>query len=311
MVKVGHYSVKQPSIFGRIGQNLGQNLAEQLPKEIERGRLAAGINQFQKNASNMNPLEAATDLISKGVSPEYIYALQPLLQQMRSRQEGSARGRDISAGKKSLGISEEPEGINTTEDLSKGARLQEPIRFKNVENPSESVENPGITDLESEQALLKPNLPPTRDQILAGAAELEKNYPGLYPNYDQYIADVQQKLQSEYEQREALRGQSKINDQVKSEIDSEMNKVLGELSANIPGEYLQMLRNKAYEDVSSGERTKLGAANHYGKEALKLSKGLTLIDEIGQNWFPSAKGDRKSTRLNSSHFQVSRMPSSA
>ena len=48
-----------------------------------------------------------------------------------------------------------------------------------------------------------------------------------------------------------------------------------------------------------------------GFTADELSWPSTWIDRLGRDRTPSIPGDRKSTRLNSSHEFVSRMPSSA
>ena len=47
--------IKQADLFGRIGTGIGQGLAEQLPKEIERGRLSAGLQQLEKESANLTP----------------------------------------------------------------------------------------------------------------------------------------------------------------------------------------------------------------------------------------------------------------
>ena len=47
------------------------------------------------------------------------------------------------------------------------------------------------------------------------------------------------------------------------------------------------------------------------KELFELVKGIDILEAIAPQNFQLAKKDRKSTRLNSSHSQQSRMPSSA
>ncbi len=50
------------SIFGRIGKGVGQGFAEQAPKEMERGRLARGLQQLESEIGNLSPLQQLTRL---------------------------------------------------------------------------------------------------------------------------------------------------------------------------------------------------------------------------------------------------------
>jgi hypothetical protein len=56
--------IKQANIFGRIGSGIGQGLAEQIPKEIERNRLASGLRQFEQEYQNMTPMQQLARLSS-------------------------------------------------------------------------------------------------------------------------------------------------------------------------------------------------------------------------------------------------------
>jgi hypothetical protein len=81
MVKSGSYEVKQPSIFGRIGQNLGKNLAEQLPKAVEQERMAAGLNQFAQQSTNPLLQQYAQLLSIPGITPQAIQTFGELVKQ--------------------------------------------------------------------------------------------------------------------------------------------------------------------------------------------------------------------------------------
>ena len=84
------YKVKPANIFGRIGSGIGKGLAEQLPKEIERGRLASGLKNLGQ-AGGSQYEQIAGLLGTPGVTPEIAGAILPYLQQHLARQEAQKR----------------------------------------------------------------------------------------------------------------------------------------------------------------------------------------------------------------------------
>jgi len=66
------YQVKQGNIFGRLGSGIGQGLAEQLPKEIERSRLAQGLEDLSQQ-QGLSPTQKFAKLAAiPGVTPQMI-----------------------------------------------------------------------------------------------------------------------------------------------------------------------------------------------------------------------------------------------
>jgi hypothetical protein len=81
--------IKQGNIFGRIGSGLGQGLAEQLPKEVERYRLASGLEDIS-NQTDLTPFQKFARLASQpGSTPQIVDSGSRLLQQ-------EARGKALS-----------------------------------------------------------------------------------------------------------------------------------------------------------------------------------------------------------------------
>lgn len=71
--------IKQANIFGRIGTGLGRGLAEQLPKEIERERLSSGLQSFEQEHQNLNPMQQLARLSAiPGVTPQTIQSFSEL-----------------------------------------------------------------------------------------------------------------------------------------------------------------------------------------------------------------------------------------
>lgn len=93
MVKSGSFKVSQGSTLGRVGENIGKGLAESIPKEVNQYRLSQGLQNFAKNAGNLSPLEAATQLFSiPGITPQMAQALPELLKLQQQRQAYQNRG---------------------------------------------------------------------------------------------------------------------------------------------------------------------------------------------------------------------------
>jgi hypothetical protein len=71
--------IKNADLFGRIGSGIGQGLAEQFPKEMERGRLASGLKNFEQEHANLNPMQQLARLSAiPGITPQMIQSFSEL-----------------------------------------------------------------------------------------------------------------------------------------------------------------------------------------------------------------------------------------
>ena len=87
------YQVKPGSLAGRLGSGIGKGLAEQLPQEMERGRLAQGLQQFSKKYPQSPLIQQYANLLSiPGVkeSPQLLQTFGELARLDR-RQQAYAR----------------------------------------------------------------------------------------------------------------------------------------------------------------------------------------------------------------------------
>jgi hypothetical protein len=76
--------IKQANIFGRIGSGVGQGLAEQIPKEIDRSRLASGLEKFERESTNLTPMQGFVKALAiPGVAerPQIVQSLGDLQRQ--------------------------------------------------------------------------------------------------------------------------------------------------------------------------------------------------------------------------------------
>jgi hypothetical protein len=73
------YSIKPGNLFGRIGTELGKGLAEQIPKEVERTRLAQGLEALGQQ-QGLTPFQQLGRLATlPGVTPQLIQSGAELL----------------------------------------------------------------------------------------------------------------------------------------------------------------------------------------------------------------------------------------
>jgi hypothetical protein len=83
------------NIAGRIGAGIGKGLSEQVPKEIERSRLASGLKKLGTRAKeeSLNPIDIFTEAAGiPGMTPQHLYTFSPLLQSYVQKQNFLNRG---------------------------------------------------------------------------------------------------------------------------------------------------------------------------------------------------------------------------
>lgn len=197
--------IKQGDIFGRVGSGLGKGLAEQLPKEIERGRLQQGLSQFEKDASNLSPMQQIARLSAiPGITPQTIQSMaelaryqnqgnafrnlagQPPNGQQQASPQGGAQGiRDVQFGQRP-GM----QGQRPRQQMPSVGQVDNQQRTPN-QNPSEDVPPTGESNAFDPNARARD--PWTLEQRAQRISELVSNY-GFTP-------DMAQKLAAEDEAR--------------------------------------------------------------------------------------------------------------
>ena len=89
------------SVFGRLGKGIGKGLSEQLPKEIERSRLSSSLKDIagRSREGKLDPLGVFTETAgAPGITPQHLYTLGPLLNQMQQKRNFLDRGSQSGAG---------------------------------------------------------------------------------------------------------------------------------------------------------------------------------------------------------------------
>ena len=294
MVISGKYQVKNAPTSARIGSNTGKSLAEQLPKAIEQGRLAAGLQDFSKNASSMNPLQAATNLLSiPGIGAEHIYALQPLLKQMQDR--NAALGQGTLEGEASQNRTLE-ERTNSKEPQLSNAQNKTPER-----NPSrtqtpfdqlhEAATGRKIQTPETVQAQLTEVREPTQNEIFNKRNDYLRKQPWLSP-------EAATDMANDYYRRENAKILSKMQlgereIAIEKQIEDEFNKYLGRdlqksgenIYADITGRFQNELLDKAFDEVSRGGSTPKQAVHKWAEIAGNYARMKKKIETDSKKEF--------------------------
>lgn len=272
--------IKQPSIFGRIGSGIGHGLAEQIPKEIERSRLASGLQNFAKNSANLSPMEQLAQVSSiPGVTPQMVQSFAELAKQQA---QGQALNRGVG-GKKS------------NEESPSAKTFPRPP-------PSEKGETPppkSITTTEGVNASINPYIPKTYSQILDRAGEL------FNENRDLYKSDPNNAIQAavqEDAQNQAINTaeQNKRNTQqnVQSRVQSELKTQADNAGVQIPDNVYSDIEDRAISDVNSGKLTELEAGKKYKKELDAISRQYKEVETLGTGKLltKSASANKESLR---------------
>ncbi len=160
--------IKQANVFGRLGTSIGGALADQVPKEIERHRLASGLSNFEKESGNLSPVQQLAKLSSiPGITPQMIQSFGELA---KIQNQGNAYRRGSSNN----------QGMNQTNQSPRSSADISDVKFANIlDNASKNPNMPPQGQVNNQQRT--PNLPVNEDvpQVAAGNALNEQNLTRL------------------------------------------------------------------------------------------------------------------------------------
>ena len=177
-------TIKQGDLFGRIGSGIGKGLAEQLPKDIERGRLAAGLKDFERDAGNLSPLQQGARLAAiPGIRPQTEQTMGELAKQqaylgaLKNQYEGQRVGKSY---------------IPTQEEL----------------NTLRSGEVPTLANPESTAQSYKEFIPPSKHKERQQAYENFQKNPARYNHdFQKALSEVEASTARNQEIQKAYQGQ--------------------------------------------------------------------------------------------------------
>lgn len=251
---------QQGSIAGRLGRAVGKGLSEQLPKEVDRYRLSQGLENFQKEANNLTPLEQYTRLAAiPGITPSMMQALPEILKQQNYNKAFNQTGQQEETNK-----NENP-----------------------FQRPSTPQEQPGgkrsITTPETTKATIENYIPKSRDQLLDRAGQLYNENPGLFKNDPQNaIQAAREEDQQNQSINTAKQNQRNTQQDVQSRVQNELRSQSSAAGVQIPDNVYKNLEDEAIEAVNSGKMTEQEAGRHFSKEADKISREYQSLKTLGK-----------------------------
>jgi hypothetical protein len=226
----------------RIGAGLGKGLSESIPKEVERSRLAQGLQSFAKNSANLSPLEAYAQIAAlPGITPSHLQAIPELLKLQSERNANKGRGTGRSRGASDSGvpsqqisqIPQETRNVNAAQanaNIGQLPRGTEPN--PDVSNPEGTPGIQQFNPLDQAAAIIPPWTPERWEDEIADIQE-------QFPYYDrQQAAQVAAQRQAAelaqpiavQEERERLK---KIQDQVEENFENVLKEKLEKSDSSI------------------------------------------------------------------------------
>lgn len=315
----------KPNVFGRLGQGISKGLSDTIPKELDRYRLASGLERFSKESGNMTPMQQLANLSAiPGITPQMIQSFSELAKNQKLRQvygqEGEAeksqnpRRRGIPASPQPGGR-EQLQGINFLNLPQKGAQIKEPPPPISKEARGEPEPNlPSNYPSAEREAKSHPSniinpLSQSLQPIPPWTTEEKEEYKGFLlnrnPNMteaeaDQQAADAEARERAQPEAEQEIENKKKsVRKELDSEFTTQLEKVLqkqgNEVFKDLSGNTLLNLQNRAYDDLSTDPKLNAkSAAEKWVKKGQQLVEtksqlnGLAHRDMADKNW-PSKK----------------------
>lgn len=263
--------IKQGNIWGRLGSGIGQGIGEQLPKEIERGRLASGLDNLS-NQKDLTPFQQFSKLSSiPGATPQIIQSGSELLRQQAYLD--SLKNQYDQGGpqynQKGYALSQE--------ELNKPLRGEVASTLATPESTKQSYKN---------------FIPPTAQEERNNAYQNFQQNPARY-NYDfnnaldesKSITQRNQDIQKSYNEQEKTAVLKE--EKVKNALDKELEKLS---IGNVPPKAKQAFEEKILNSVLSKDEggeglTQEQAIKKYSKELNDAERNYLDLNTLS-SWSP-------------------------
>ena len=246
----------------RFGRGFGEGLSQQLPKEVDRYRLASGLKNLQQNPQ-ANPIEQLSQLYQSGATPEQINQIVPYLKNAAiTAKNKNNRRSPIENGN---------QGMNPQNGMpqpnSKMPNFMSGIQGQQNSSEAKVQPNQNLIPAQGEQAGIQTILPPTPEQYDARTRELMQEEPELYQGENAYASayarakdelDYPMKAQSAMvaanaaQEELATKATVKLREKTEKKLQKSGN---AELYSMIPGEAYNRAENRVKLAVQQGKST--------------------------------------------------------
>lgn len=269
-----------------FGRGFGQGLADQLPKEIERGRLSAGLKSIGENKGNLNPYQQASELINlPGMTPEKLAILQPLLERQNANRDAKTLA---ASGQNGQGQQPQQQPVSNPGN---------PQQTHNKATAQPQNEEHGLITRGPQQAALNPIPPLTTEERRSRGAELHTQYPSKFPTTTAGEEEAVRERQSQIDQQNNLINQGTAQSALRKELEAEVDKRLNydlqkegqEKFIDVPGNYIKKKIDDEDKLVASGKKTTLQAAEDASKDINSYAKVRQANKTEGKKWMLSKK----------------------
>lgn len=271
--------IKNPNIFGRIGSGLAKGLSEQLPKEVERSRLASGLEKLG-NQKGLTPFQQFSGLASlPGTNPQIIQSGADILRQQSYLDALKNQYENNGIQPKQNGYKPQPEELN------------QPMKG----------EIPTLSDPKSTEESYKNYIPPTEQTERAEAYENFQKNPARYGfNFDNALAERKSITSRNKEIQTAYNDQEKIAVDKESKVKKALKDEIGLLGLNsIPAKAYQKFEEKILNSLLPKKDGGMGftqeqAIKHYSDELNQANREYLSLGTLSP-WSPLDFNRRSNT----------------
>lgn len=256
--------IKNADIFGRLGTGIGKGLSEQVPKEIERSRLASGLEKLG-NQQGLTPFQQFSKLSSiPGITPQMIQSGSDLLRQQ-------AQGQALK-------------DFQTEQNQPQSNPFN-----KNLGAAQSSSNVPSITQEKPLEQIQEGYIPPTKEQEFARAGQLYNANPAQFANNPQKALDfVSEETQRNNDINKAYQQKHQNLSGIQDNVVKRLQDQSTRLNTKVPAELYSKIEDEAIQATKSKKEggkglTEQQAMKEYGDKLNDASRDFAKIDEIG-NW---------------------------
>lgn len=256
-------TIKQGNIFGRIGSGIGQGLAEQIPKEIERSRLASGLKELGEQ-KDQTPFQQFSALASiPGITPQMIQSGSDLLRQQAKGQALASMGQQQQPAApkfpKAPASAKPNEGASQVPSITKGSLLEE---------------------------LQEGFTPRSEDEKFQAAGQKFNENPAFYGNDPQKAIDYENQVdETEGKKFQLKEAQYNRLSDIQKNVTKELQGQYERLKGDIPATLYSRIEDDAIQATSPRSEGGRGlseqqAKKEFGEKMDEASKDFAKIKEI-------------------------------